>query len=103
MIFIGYLRWGHVARSYLTALFDPYLNSVIIGRVHTSSEYVEAGFNYPLLQCTVTPLAMLLAKKRSGSIQHVLDSTFNHFIILVKCPCVATGTNHLTTYIQPHK
>jgi hypothetical protein len=50
MIFIGYLRWGHVARSYVSALFDPYLNSVIIGRVHTSSEDVEAGFNYPLLK-----------------------------------------------------
>jgi hypothetical protein len=34
IIFIVYLRWGHVASSCLSALFDFCLNSVIIGCVH---------------------------------------------------------------------
>jgi hypothetical protein len=34
MFFIVYLMWGHVARNCLFALFDSFLNSVIIGRVH---------------------------------------------------------------------
>jgi hypothetical protein len=34
IIFIVYLRWGHVVRSCLSALFDFCLNSVIIGCVH---------------------------------------------------------------------